>query len=79
MGWGGWARKLASAIYIINKRVSERAQRAPRGEASAPLRGAQPTIDYINLVMSYIPLENVWQTNHNLAVLSYNLGTVERP
>jgi hypothetical protein len=45
-GWvGGWARKLASAIYIINKRVSERAQRAPRGEASAPRSGAQPTLE----------------------------------
>jgi hypothetical protein len=42
---GGWARKLASAIYIINKRVIERAQRAPRGEASAPRSGAQPTLE----------------------------------
>jgi hypothetical protein len=56
---GGWARKLASAIYIINKRVSERAQRAPREEASAPRSGAQPMIDYINLIKSYTPLENV--------------------
>ena len=42
-GWGGWARKLASVCVIVNKKAGERAAKR-----------AQPMIDYINLIKSYI-------------------------
>ena len=46
VGWGGWARKLASDVVIVYKIRSKRAKRAPRREASAPRSGAQPILEY---------------------------------
>jgi hypothetical protein len=47
----GWVGPQASERYIYILLTRE--------EASAPRSGAQPMIDYINLIKSYTPLENV--------------------
>jgi hypothetical protein len=60
---GGWvgpqASKLTSLGGWVGPQAGKRAQRVSREQASAPRSGAQPMIDYINLIKSYTPLENV--------------------
>ena len=52
IGWGycGWvgpqAYKLTSLGGWVGPQAGKRAQRAPRGEASAPRSGAQPTLEH---------------------------------